>query len=215
MRACRQDGGRGARANSTPSSGCGRRTSSATCIPRASSPCRRCLNEHTQGCTGHKPCLVKCVLQCAEVAEGFEQQGILSCATMAVVTVQLSSMKKMWNNVGAVARRFRCQSARLVLLTLALVAVLLGQPEEGFWRGGSDLHREAHWGNTQAVNVLLESGADHRALDWDDRTPLYFARTEEVARALLMSGADPNALDSLRVPDMGSALPDGRAAVRH
>ena len=77
----------------------------------------------------------------------------------------------------------------------ALVAVLIGQSGPDLPDGGSDLHRKAYWGDTQAVRVLLDSGADHAAPDWFGRTPLHFARTEEVARALLMSGANPSARD--------------------
>lgn len=46
-------------------------------------------------------------------------------------------------------------------------------------------------GDVEIVRLLLEKGADVNVLDAKDRSPLFFARDEQVRKLLLQHGADP------------------------
>ncbi|KAJ3080403.1 hypothetical protein HDU99_008470, partial [Rhizoclosmatium hyalinum] len=62
--------------------------------------------------------------------------------------------------------------------------------------GWTPLHHAAYSGSTEAVNVLLNYGADVNARDKWKRAPLHFACNHSIALLLLNHGAAPNALDS-------------------
>jgi ankyrin repeat protein len=57
------------------------------------------------------------------------------------------------------------------------------------------LHVALNHGRSAVAQVLLKHGADVKARNKINETPLHFAGNEEVARLLLEHGADANALD--------------------
>lgn len=83
------------------------------------------------------------------------------------------------------------------MLMAVTVAFMLAMPALGF---GEDLDRALHEaaenGNVEAINVLLEAGADVNARNEDGGTPLHSAAARGHAKAvkrLLKEGADVNA----------------------
>ncbi|KAE8550828.1 hypothetical protein EYB25_007058 [Talaromyces marneffei] len=67
-----------------------------------------------------------------------------------------------------------------------------------------------YWWQTEAIQYLLQHGADMAMRDAEGRTPLHVAvtggyRRLEIARVLLEHGADPNALDLKGVTPLGFA----------
>jgi len=57
------------------------------------------------------------------------------------------------------------------------------------------LHLATQWSHLAVVTVLLKSGATPNARDVGEETPLFRARSVEVADALIRAGADVNAVD--------------------
>ena len=67
--------------------------------------------------------------------------------------------------------------------------------------GWTPLHLAAFFGQLDAVRILLDSGADLRAVSRNSmkNTPLHAAtagKHEQIARLLLEHGADPHAIDA-------------------
>lgn len=66
---------------------------------------------------------------------------------------------------------------------------------ETFSRGATPLHRAARLGDAEMVQVLIEGGANVRSADRDGVTPLHYAKSANVARALIRAGADLDVRD--------------------
>jgi truncated hemoglobin YjbI/ankyrin repeat protein len=70
-------------------------------------------------------------------------------------------------------------------------------------RGQTLLHEAALAGNAELAAVLIRSGADPDAREWEGHTPLYRACTGDVARVLLEAGATADVASG---PTRGTAL---------
>ena len=57
------------------------------------------------------------------------------------------------------------------------------------------LHLAVKQDHKEAVRLLLENGVNANALAFANHTPLFFARSEEVAKLLIDAGADPTHID--------------------
>lgn len=57
--------------------------------------------------------------------------------------------------------------------------------------GDTPLHIVVHWGEIESVRRLIAAGADVNAQGERGFTPLFYARTVEMAQLLINSGADP------------------------
>jgi ankyrin repeat protein len=68
-------------------------------------------------------------------------------------------------------------------------------------------------GHVEVARVLLEHGADAKALDPNNGTPLHVAQGEVVARLLIEHGADANAVDIDGQTPLHSASVSGHAGV--
>jgi ankyrin repeat protein len=62
--------------------------------------------------------------------------------------------------------------------------------------GATALHLAAEAGFTEAARQLLDAGADPKAPDTANRTPLHFANGAALVELLVKKGADPNAKDA-------------------
>lgn len=69
--------------------------------------------------------------------------------------------------------------------------------------GDTPLHMVVHWGEIESARSLIAAGADLNAQGERGFTPLFYARTVEMARLLLNSGANPRIFG-----DEGKLAPD-------
>eukprot|EP01052_Picozoa_sp_SAG31_P029940 SAG31_NODE_3025_length_4778_cov_1.763838_2_plen_320_part_00 len=75
------------------------------------------------------------------------------------------------------------------------------EPDPG--RNATALLLASENGHLECVRILLESGANPNLSDDDQHSPLHVAKTQDIARLLLMHNADPYALDAMcRTPYM-------------
>lgn len=58
--------------------------------------------------------------------------------------------------------------------------------------GNTLLHSAVRKGHEETVKLLLEYNADAKALDGNDKPPLYYAKSNAIRKLLLENGADPN-----------------------
>lgn len=71
------------------------------------------------------------------------------------------------------------------------------------WSGDSLLHMVVHWDDLTGARLLIEAGANINAQGERGFTPLFFARSLEMAKLLIGKGADPRIFG-----DNGKMSPD-------
>ena len=76
--------------------------------------------------------------------------------------------------------------------------------------GATALHIVAEAGFTEAARQLLDAGADPKALDTANRTPLHFANGAALVELLVTKGADPNAKDTAGFTPLDYTVERGR-----
>ncbi|KAL2152995.1 hypothetical protein VTH82DRAFT_4150 [Thermothelomyces myriococcoides] len=79
-------------------------------------------------------------------------------------------------------------------LSLAVISRGVWISEPRFHGGQTYLHLACHWGDVEVVRALLERGADVNVFDWELRTPLSIAVSENyltIAAELMKEMADP------------------------
>lgn len=89
----------------------------------------------------------------------------------------------------------------LAFLGAAPSALAQRPPTDAEVKAYRGLHAAAATNNVAEIGPLIAAGADREARDGNGRTPLHvaaFRRQYDAARALMLRGADPNALDAQR-----------------
>lgn len=89
----------------------------------------------------------------------------------------------------------------VALLVAPAPALAQRPPSDAEVKSYRGLHAAAANGDAAEIGRLIAAGADREARDRNGRTPLHvaaFRRQYDAARALMLRGADPNALDAQR-----------------